>query len=120
MGDARQVLARANTKSLEEDIEQIFRLICRNAAAHEPRDNIAATKADLTFFCNALGYGHLEAEHFVQLVDANADGLVDFKEFQTGYKCLNSYRIYKHKYATILRKPGSMNGEQLSLEDLVA
>merc|ERR1712070_1174209 len=102
--------------------EKVFRLICRAGDASDPRETseLRVSPQDIVFLCESLGHGEEDAKQFLRLVDANSDGLVDFEEFQQGYKRLNSYRITKRQHETILRKPGSIGGEQVAIEDLEA
>lgn len=112
-------LARACSSSSLDEIANVFRIICRDAPDSADVAMLTVSPEDLRrFLCDTLGYGQEEVDHFVHLVDADRDGRVDFVEFQRGYRLLNSYRIRKREGQRFLRKPGSISGQQIVLEDL--
>lgn len=112
-------LRRASTRTPVDEVQAVFRMICRGSAPDMPLNELAATPSDLHFFlCDALGHGREEVDRFIHLVDVNKEGRVLFEEFHRGFRLLNSYRIYRREHERFLRKPGSIRGQQVGLEDL--
>jgi len=97
-------------------------MICHRsgtAAGFADDEHLAASAEDLHFFlCDALGFGREEVSNFIQRVDLDGNGQIDFEEFQRGYSLLNSHRICRRVHENFLRKPGSINGQQFALEEL--
>lgn len=74
--------------------------------------------ADLrSYLCDHLGFGQAEANLFFKR-HANAEGHVTFERFREGYATLNPYMIAGREKEVIIRKPGSLRGEGITLEKL--
>jgi len=97
-------------------------MICRQSgtsAGSSDDERLAATAEDLHFFlCDALGFGWEEVNNFIQRVDMDGNGQIDFEEFQRGYSLLNSHRICRREHENFLRKPSSIRGQQFAIEEL--
>jgi hypothetical protein len=65
-----------------------------------------------------LGLSQAEVRLFLQKHASDPLGGVGFPEFQAGYYALNPFMITHRKNEFIIRKPGSLHGKDLKLEEI--
>ncbi|CAE8674458.1 unnamed protein product, partial [Polarella glacialis] len=107
------LVARASKRSKDEEIRKAF-------DAMDSAGRGALSLEDLkSYLCDHLGFGQAEADSFHKKYGAaGADGCVSFEQFKQGYDSLNPYLLMKRQGEVIVRKPGSLGGQQLNLDGL--
>ena len=63
------------------------------------------------------GYGEPEIEAFFKRTDTNLDGKIVFEEFKRGWTFLGTFTISNHEGDDLLRKPDSLRGTDLVVEE---
>jgi len=70
-----------------------------------------------SYFCDYIGFGQLEVIRFFEEHAADEEHLT-FDNFRQGYASLNPYQLAQRQKEVIVRKPGSISGEQVNLMKL--
>ncbi|CAK9014233.1 Protein XRP2 [Durusdinium trenchii] len=105
----RSLVARAFRTSPDKDVWTVFKEISG--------DLKEISMEDLSdYICTYLGYGHAEAVRYFTLYSFNQS--MNFRSFKQGYPDLNPFFISRWSGDIILRKPGSLNRQQVNLEEL--
>ena len=63
------------------------------------------------------GYGGNEADTFLKRIDLNARGRIDFEEFKQGWAFINTFSIGSRTGEEVIRKPDSIRGIDIVVED---
>ena len=103
-------LAFANARSKEDKVQKAF-------DAMDGNKDGKLDPAEVTAYLLKMGYGRDECERFVKLADVSGHGCVDFNEFHAAWGFLNAFRVSKHTAGEVVRKPGSVDGKDLVVED---
>lgn len=104
-------VARARSTSKEPEIKNVFDEIASGA------ENL--TLDDLrSFACDYLGFGLIEIDDFFEKHSIDSLGAVPFEQFKTGYARFNPFMVSKRQGEVVIRKHGSLHGQQVNLEDL--
>ena len=107
----RSLLARASKRSKDEEIRKAFDDIDTSRYGSLSLNDLQS------YLCDYLGFGQSEATSFHKTYSAgNPDGRVPFEEFKKGYSSLNPYMLLQRRGEVIIRKPGSLAGEMLTLD----
>lgn len=100
--------------------ESVFRLIVGGKQSSSTGAQLEASVEEVrSCLCDSLGYGHDEAARFVQKVDVRQTGKVSFEDFKKGYDLLSITRIQLQEHEAFFRRPGSVNGQSFTVEDLL-
>lgn len=112
--EGRPPTARASKRSKEEEKRKVFETIDvhHRGVLHEE---------DLySFMADYLGFGQTEVEDFFSRhKDSSNPTGVTFNGFQTGYPQLNPYVVEQRTDQKIIRKPGSINGEMMTFDQML-
>lgn len=104
-------VVRASRRSKDEDMKKVFDEI-------DVRAKGALSRSDVhSYLCDYLGFGRAEADAFFQRRGAEGDGL-SFDRFKEGYPRLNPFTLEKISGEVVIRKPGSLAEQQVSLDKL--
>ncbi|CAK0815703.1 unnamed protein product, partial [Prorocentrum cordatum] len=111
------VVARANNASRDEEIQRAFAAMGSSGAGGVLSwDDVRAYLGD------HLGFGQADAARLFGpggLAEAGeVEGVVTLDLFRSGYAALNPYRILTRQDEIIMRKPGSINVQEISLDGL--
>lgn len=110
--------ARASERSSEEEVQRVYRQINDRGRALASLEDLRAYAGDF------LGFGQAEVERFFEEFSTSESptpsGLwgLDPNGLQRGFARLNPFQIQNRKHEVILRKPGSLHGQQVTLENL--
>eukprot|EP00435_Cladocopium_sp_Y103_P011681 s793_g3.t1 len=110
--------ARASERSSEEEVQRVYRQINDRGRAVASLEDLRAYVGDF------LGFGQAEVECFFEEFSTSDSptplGLrgLDPNGLQQGFARLNPFQIQNRKQEVIVRKPGSLHGQQVTLENL--
>ncbi|CAE8643101.1 unnamed protein product, partial [Polarella glacialis] len=106
-------VARASKRSKVEEVQKIFDEIDVEGCGR-------LSMADLeSYMCDYLGFGRAEASSFFKRYSTSQDQPgVAFDRFKEGYAELNPFMMMQRKQEVLLRKPGSLGGQQVNLDGL--
>jgi len=104
------LVARASKRSKVEDVRKAFDEI------DVGRHGVLGFDDLQSYLSDHLGFGSGEVQGFIQR--HGSGGSVTFDSFRAGYAELNPYMIEKRIGEAIIRKPGSIGGQQVNLDGL--
>jgi len=107
----RSLVARASHRSKDEEMRKAF------DAMDYSSSGVLSFEDVQSYLCDHLGFGQAEAVSFHEKTKG-ADGKVTFEMFKKAYSSLNPYMLLNRKREVIVRKPGSLGGEQINLEQI--
>lgn len=102
--------ARARKASKEEEVRKVFQDADAAGSGSLSLEDLRA------YLCDCLGFGQAEAEAFYA-AHAGECG-IDFDGFRKGYASLNPFSLLERKQEVIIRKPGSLLGQMITLDGL--
>ncbi|CAK9104274.1 unnamed protein product [Durusdinium trenchii] len=106
--------ARASERSSEEEVLRVYRQINDRQRSMVSLEDLRAYVGDF------LGFGQKEVETFFEEFAEHSDGQTGLtpEGLRAGFGRLNPFQIMNRQEEVILRKPGSLCGQQLTLETL--
>lgn len=104
-------VARARKSSKVEEIRKIFDEINTSNQDDLSLEDLQG------YLCDYLGFGQAEANGFFECHKA-PNGSVPFNNFKEGYGNLNPYMIENRQKQVVIRKPGSLDKQQVNLDQL--
>ena len=103
-------LAFADARSKEPKVRAAFDAMDANGDGTLQPEEVQAYLAK-------MGYCEDEGARFVRLADVDGDAAVDFNEFHAAWGFLNAYRVTGHTAGVVERRPGSVAGVDVVIED---
>mmetsp|Transcript_104680 Transcript_104680/g.296242 ORF Transcript_104680/g.296242 Transcript_104680/m.296242 type:complete len:463 (+) Transcript_104680:186-1574(+) len=103
--------ARARKSSKVEEVRKVFDDIGVSGQSSLSSEDLHG------YLCDYLGFGQAEAIRWFEHHKA-PDGGVSFDTFREGYAELNPYMVMNLQKEVIIRKPGSLDNQQVNLEKL--
>lgn len=105
-------VARASKRSKDDEIRKVFGDVAEG-------DVEKLCLADLSsYMCDFLGFGQSDANSFFKKFSGASAGALLFDDFRKGYPELNPFQLANRKDEIIIRKPGSVKGQQVNLDSL--
>eukprot|EP00966_Prymnesium_polylepis_P316680 7317196-Prymnesium_polylepis.1 len=103
-------LAFASAKATEEQVRAAF------DAMDSDGDGVLSAE-EIGGYLDRKGYGEDERQRFFRRTDQNEDGGIDYDEFKRGWTFLSTFAIANHDDGEVMRKPGSVRGLDIVIED---
>ena len=103
-------LAFANERSKEDKVRRAFDAMDANGDGKLNPEEVMA-------YLLKMGYGRDEGERFLKYADVSGHGCVDFNEFHQAWGFINAFRVSHHVEGEVVRKPGSVDGKDVVVED---
>lgn len=106
------LVAKASKYSKEADVRKAF------DDMNDSSGEVLTLARLRSYLCDHLGFGQAEATSFFDRRTSAERGGIPFESFREGYATLNPYMIAGREKEVIVRKPGSLRGEGITLDRL--